>query len=166
MNISGFAGWISLRVRLVKTYSGVIKMVIARNRGETHKVLCQVYKSDYEYLKENRIPIARAVRTALAEYVLTCRKNPPILRRDQRDAYILRGVLPDGSQVPEVVVTAKLIEISAKPPVLNQSACSSVILPDMQTWTKEERDTWILTGTIPVHLSECYGKTISSSISG
>jgi hypothetical protein len=132
----------------------VIKMVISRTRGETHKVLCQVYRNDYDYLKEKGIPIARAVRTALAEYVLNCRKKPPILRRDQRDAFILRGVLPDGSQVPEAVVTVTLAEISAKPAALNQSASSSVVLPDLHLWTKAERDAWILNGIMPdrVHM--------------
>jgi len=103
-----------------------------------------VYGDDYRYLIEHEIPIGPAIRYALSDYVAMMRARELTtgwnsLTLPEREAIIQAAVEAPHAITPpkEPAAAPRLRRISQTPP------------PDLSTWSKQERDAWILDGAIP-----------------
>jgi hypothetical protein len=80
----------------------------------------------------------------------------PIMTKEQRDAFILRGILPGGELIHDRPDPGIYAVVPDRPVVFDNVMQVSPTMteprPDsrvMSSWTKSERDAWILTGRVP-----------------
>jgi hypothetical protein len=115
----------------------IARCIINRPVKKTSIWAATLYQDDLEYLKQHDIPIARALRAALTDYVLNLKskeRGHPAwheMTKTERDAHIL-SARDDFRPECEVVPAAAVLEIPREP------------APDMTGWTREERGAWIL----------------------
>jgi len=117
----------------------ISRCVINRPVKNTAVWVTKVYQDDFDYLKEQGIPIGRALRIALHEYVIKIKQQQKTkpnfisMTREERDAWIMSA--PNIERpVPQRPAAVAVIEI----PKVRES------VPDMTGWTKADRDAWIL----------------------
>lgn len=115
---------------------------------ETNIETCGLYVADLDYLQERGLPLRTVIREALRAYVqvLQARTPGPVMTARQRDTFIMRGILPNGTRYqdpPDKIPVAVVVE---KPRLYIQA---HELRPDMTGWTKAQRDAWILNGTVP-----------------
>lgn len=111
----------------------------------------RVYQEDLDYLTEKEIPLNRILKEVLHEYVLMHKAGVPriLMSSSERTAaersnFILKGILPDGTKVKDQEPAVPIVEIRPVPVEAVEPAPA-----DIDTWTKEQRDTWILKGERP-----------------
>ena len=114
----------------------------ARTVGLTTAVL---YQGDLDYLKERGIPMSRALRVALMEYVLDLKAKEggrPALHamtKADRDAWIL-ATNDDHATRPVPVLDAAAVPAAAMQEIPHELA------PDMRSMTKDEQVAWLRSG--------------------
>lgn len=115
---------------------------------ETNIETAKLYRADLEYLQARGLPLRSVLRDALRSYVQVLQKwSPaPVMKQDQRSAFIMRGMLPDGTRQPDRPDNKPVAVVIEKPRIIIQVPRER---PDMAGWTKADRDAWIMRGTFP-----------------
>lgn len=121
------------------------RCVINRPSKKSSVCCTTLYEDDLAYLKEHGIPLARAVRLALHEYVIIqkdLQKGKPNfekMTREERFAWVLSAPRGDSVEPGDLQILGEevLRSIPHEP------------VPDMTGWTRDERGAWILDGVIP-----------------
>jgi hypothetical protein len=108
-------------------------------------VQTDLYTSDYNYLVENEIKVGTAIRYALSEYVAMMKARAPGPGWHSLDGPGKETLIEESVKAPASIS----LKVHASPRVTPVGISNSPP-PDLSTWTKQERNAWILEGVIPV----------------
>jgi hypothetical protein len=118
----------------------------------------KLYQDNLDYLDERNIPIAVALRSALADYVLDLKskeRGKPAwhtMTKTERDRQIMAA--PDDYTRQEHIKPGVITQVIDRDDLgagLHLGTAADIPF-GMRTWTKKERVAWILNGVIPVRV--------------